>query len=175
MARSPKCPQPHFLQTELLGRVILLNNFGSFIEGEKDRLRCVRALSRVLVHLNVRCGRCHRQRLRSGINTTWENVLIEKHKSGRCSFRSPDWFVLFDLQIFSGGVYPPSSTSRTISFSISNSFWYYLFVIPVLRLRPVTLPGMERKRSIGELPDTVISQMFVRYPFSYFWLETGSS
>ena len=32
------------------------------------------------------------------------------------SFRSPDWFVLFDLQIFSGGVYPPSTTSRTISF-----------------------------------------------------------
>ena len=28
----------------------------------------------------------------------------------------------FDLQIFSGGVYPPSATSRTISFSISNSF-----------------------------------------------------
>ena len=53
VARSPKCPQPHFLQTKLLGRVILLNNFGSFIEEEKDRLRCVRALSRVLVHLNV--------------------------------------------------------------------------------------------------------------------------
>ena len=32
--------------------------------------------------------------------------------------------MLFDLQIFSGGVYPPSATSRTISFSISNSFWY---------------------------------------------------
>ena len=59
-----------------------------------------------------------------GINTTWENLQIEKHKSGRRAFRSPDWFVLFDLQIFSGGVYPPSATSRTISFSISNSFWY---------------------------------------------------
>ena len=61
-----------------------------------------------------------------GINTTWENLQIEKHKSGRCSFQfhSPDWFVLFDLQIFSGGVYPPSATSRTISFSISNSFWH---------------------------------------------------
>ena len=60
-----------------------------------------------------------------GINTTWENLQNEKHKSGRCSFRSPgspDWFVLFDLQIFSGGVYPPSATLRTISFSISNSF-----------------------------------------------------
>ena len=60
------------------------------------------------------------------INTTSENLQIEKHKSGRRSFRSPDWFVLFDLQIFSGGVYPPSATSRTITFSISNSFWYNL-------------------------------------------------
>ena len=59
-----------------------------------------------------------------GTNTTWENLQIEKHKSGRRWFRSPDWFVLFDLQIFSGGVYSPSATSRTISFSISNSFWY---------------------------------------------------
>ena len=59
-----------------------------------------------------------------GIDTTWENLQIEKHKSGRRSLRSPDWFVLFDLQIFSGGVYPPSATSRTISFSISNSFCY---------------------------------------------------
>ena len=59
-----------------------------------------------------------------GINTTWGNLQIEKHKSGRRSFRSPNWFVLFDLQIFSGGVYSPSATSSTISFSISNSFWY---------------------------------------------------
>ena len=59
-----------------------------------------------------------------GINTTWENLRIEKHKSGRRSFGSPDWFLLFDLRIFSGGVYPPSATSRTISFSISNSYWY---------------------------------------------------
>ena len=59
-----------------------------------------------------------------GINTTWENLQIEKHKSGRRLFRSPNWFVLFDLQVFSGGVYSPSATSRTISFSISNSFWY---------------------------------------------------
>ena len=58
-----------------------------------------------------------------GINTTWENLQIEKHKSERRSFRSPIGFVLFDLQIFSGGVYSPSATSRTISFSISNSFW----------------------------------------------------
>ena len=61
-----KCPQPHFLQTKLLGRVILLNNFGSFIDGEKDRLRCVRAFSRVLVRLSARCDRCHRHWLNLG-------------------------------------------------------------------------------------------------------------
>ena len=59
-----------------------------------------------------------------GINTTRENLQIEKHKSVRWAERTPSWFVLFDLQIFSGGVYSPSATSRTISFSISNSFWY---------------------------------------------------
>ena len=52
-----------------------------------------------------------------GIDTTWENLQIEKHKSVRWTERTPSWFVLFDLQIFSGGVYPPSATSRTISFS----------------------------------------------------------
>ena len=36
--------------------------------------------------------------------------------------------MLFNLQIFSGGVYPPSATLRTISFSISNSFWYYSLI-----------------------------------------------
>ena len=71
-----------------------------------------------------------------GIDTTWENLQIEKHKSGRRSLRSPDWFVLFDLQIFSGGVYPPSAiaTSRSISFSISNSFWYYGSFTRVVRV-----------------------------------------
>ena len=59
------------------------------------------------------------------IDTTWENLQIEKHRrispvSGTSAFL----ICAFDLQIFSGGVYPPSATSRTISFSISNSFWY---------------------------------------------------
>ena len=58
------------------------------------------------------------------INTTWKNLQIGKHKSVRWAERTPSWFVLFDLQIFLGGVYPPSATSRTISFSFSNSFWY---------------------------------------------------
>ena len=58
-----------------------------------------------------------------GINTTWQNLQIENHKSVRWAERTPSWFVFFDLQIFAGGVYPPSATtSRTISFSISNSF-----------------------------------------------------
>ena len=52
-----------------------------------------------------------------GIDTTRENPQIEKHQSVRWPQRTPSWFVLFDLQIFSGGVYPPSATSRTISFS----------------------------------------------------------
>ena len=60
------------------------------------------------------------------INTTSENLQIEKHKSVRWAERTPSWLVLFDLQIFWGGVYPPSATSRTISFSISNSFWYLI-------------------------------------------------
>ena len=41
-----------------------------------------------------------------GINTTWENVQIAKHKSVRWGKRTPSWFVLCDLQIFSGGFYP---------------------------------------------------------------------
>ena len=35
-----------------------------------------------------------------GINTTWENLQIEKHKSVRWAEQTPSWFVLFDLQIF---------------------------------------------------------------------------
>ena len=50
------------------------------------------------------------------INTTSENLQIEKHKSVWWAERTPSWFVFFDLQIFWGGVYPPSATSRTISF-----------------------------------------------------------
>ena len=60
------------------------------------------------------------------INTTSENLQIEKRKSVWWAERTPSWFVLFDLQIFWGGVYPPSATERTISFSISNSFWYLI-------------------------------------------------
>ena len=45
--------------------------------------------------------------------------------------------MLFDLQIFSGGVYPPSATSRTISFSISNSFLVLIWFIFSMRRRTV--------------------------------------
>ena len=62
-----------------------------------------------------------------GIDTTWENLQIEKAKAQIrkafvavtgliCAFRSAD-FLRWCLS--------PSATSRTISFSISNSFWYY--------------------------------------------------
>ena len=46
-----------FQQTSF-GEVNLFQKFGVFIgrDGEKDRFRCQRALSRVLVHLNMRCG-----------------------------------------------------------------------------------------------------------------------
>ena len=64
------------------------------------------------------------ERLRSGDKHHLRKSADRKHKSVRWAERTPSWFVLFDLQIFSGGVYPPSATSRTISFSISNSFWY---------------------------------------------------
>ena len=41
-----------------------------------------------------------------GINTTWENLQIEKQKSVRRAKRTPSWFVLFDLQIkFSQAVF----------------------------------------------------------------------
>ena len=53
-----------------------------------------------------------------GINTTWENLQIEKHKSVRSAEWTPSWLVLFDLPIFSGDVYPQSVTSRTISFFV---------------------------------------------------------
>ena len=69
---------------------------------------------------------------------------IANHKSGRRSFRSPDWFELCDLQIFSGGVYPPSATSRTISFSfsnISNSFCNIAYCLH---------PGPERSSIRGQ-------------------------
>ena len=55
-------------------------------------------------------------RLRLGNKHHLRNLQIEKHKSVRWAERTPSWFVLFDLQIFSGGVYSPSATSRTISF-----------------------------------------------------------
>ena len=41
-----------------------------------------------------------------GMNTTWEYLQIEKHKSVRWAEWTPAWFLLFDLQIFSSSVYP---------------------------------------------------------------------
>ena len=104
-----------------------------------------------------------------GINTTWENLQIEKHKSGRRSFRSPNWFVLFDLQIFSGGVYSRSATSRTISFSISNSFWYY----PNFNGSHFGLPPSEIHRMTGLPPKIVWTMTYSHRPhfFGCFQVE----
>ena len=51
-----------------------------------------------------------------GINTTWENLQIEKHQSVRWEERTPSWFVLFDLQIFSGGVFPKRYLTHNLFF-----------------------------------------------------------
>ena len=67
-----------------------------------------------------------------GINTIWENLQIEKHKSGRRSFRSQNWFVHFDLQIFSDGVFPRSA----ISFSISNFDLQISQMVLIPRVQP---------------------------------------
>ena len=44
-------------------------------------------------------------RLLEVIYITWENLQIAKHKSDRWAEQMPHWFVLCDLQIFSGSVY----------------------------------------------------------------------
>ena len=48
-----------------------------------------------------------------------------KAQISKALFSSVACFVLCDRQIFSFNVYHPGATSRAISFSISNSFWYY--------------------------------------------------
>ena len=53
--------------------------------------------------------------------------------------------MLFDLQIFWGGVHPPSATSRTISFSISNSFWYHLYACCANKFRSTGTEGFSTK------------------------------
>ena len=57
-------------------------------------------------------------------NTTWENLQIAKHKSIQCT----DWMTLICALRFADFLrlcLSPRTTSRTISFSISNSFCYY--------------------------------------------------
>ena len=56
-----------------------------------------------------------------GIDTTWENLQIEKHKSGRRSLRSPDWFVLFNLQI-----------SQVVSIPRAQPHAQSLFLFPIV-------------------------------------------
>ena len=65
-----------------------------------------------------------------GISTTWETLQIEKHKLGRRSFRSPAWFVLFDLQIFSGSIVSiPRAQPHAQSLFYSNFFFSILFFL----------------------------------------------
>ena len=47
-----------------------------------------------------------------------------KHYLRKSADRKAQWFVLCNLQIFSGSVHHLEQTSHTIFFSISNSFWY---------------------------------------------------
>ena len=61
-------------------------------------------------------------------NTTWENLQIAKHKSVQCA----EWMTLIcalRFADFSQVVFSPRTTSRTISFSISNSFLVLIWVI----------------------------------------------
>ena len=59
------------------------------------------------------------------INTINEKICRSKSTNQFGEGMNAFLICAFDLQIFSGGVYHPSTTSPTISFSISNSFWYY--------------------------------------------------
>ena len=60
-------------------------------------------------------------RLRSGKKTTWENLQIEKHKSGRRAFRSLDWFVL-SICRFSQVVFIPRAQPHA----------QFLFLFPIV-------------------------------------------
>ena len=62
------------------------------------------------------------------INLTWENLQIARHKSVRWAERTPSWFVLCDLYIFSGKVYhpaPPHAQSLFLFPIYIYCFWYY--------------------------------------------------
>ena len=56
-----------------------------------------------------------------GINTTWENLQIEKHKSGRRSFHSPNW-LCFSICRFSQVVFIPQAQPHAQS----------LFLFPIV-------------------------------------------
>ena len=70
-----------------------------------------------------------------GINTTWENLQIEKHKSVRWAERTPSWFVLFDLQIFSGGVYSQAQPHAQSLFLFPIVFGINLILFSIFSAR----------------------------------------
>ena len=63
-----------------------------------------------------------------GINTTWENLQIEKHKSGRRSFRSPNWFVQIFSSIVNGGSGTLNHLLKIVVRGwLSGKFWRWCF------------------------------------------------
>ena len=55
-------------------------------------------------------------------DTTWENLQIEKHKSGRRSLRSPDWFLCFSICRF----------SQVVSIARAQPHAQSLFLFPIV-------------------------------------------
>ena len=91
-----------------------------------------------------------------GINTTWENLQFVKHKSGRRSFRSPNWFVLSICRFSQVVFIPPAQPHAQSLFLFPIVFginMYMAVLLPTilvsfrskyevvrLRMRPPTLP-----------------------------------
>ena len=62
-------------------------------------------------------------RLRSEDKNHFRKSADQKAQIRNACVPLTDWFVLFDLKIFSGGVHPPDATSRTIFFLFPIVFW----------------------------------------------------
>ena len=65
--------------------------------------------------------------------------------------------MLFDLQIFSGSVYHPSATSRTISFSISNIFFCINIIIKNEKKLHTCLPALCAPTEHGAITELKVS------------------
>ena len=88
-----------------------------------------------------------------GINTTWENLQIEKHKSGRRSFRSPNWFVLFDLQISQVVFIPQAQPHAQSLFLFPIAFGInYVYNANVSATMVTSLPSLSLSLSLSLSP-----------------------